>query len=54
LKKDPDGNYSGKVASGYIVDGPGAENAGVTLISLRRVKEATAPKPAENPPARAL
>ncbi|MBP8169356.1 MAG: hypothetical protein KAX99_06790 [Azonexus sp.] len=56
LKKDPDGSYSGKVASGYIVDGPGAENAGVTLISLRRVKEATAPtpKPAANPPARAL
>ena len=54
LKKDPDGSYSGKVASGYIVDGPGADKAGVSLISLRRVKDATAPKPAANPPARAL
>ena len=56
LKKDPEGNYTGKVASGYIVDGPGADTAGVTLITLRRVKEATAPapRPGVNSPPRAL
>jgi len=56
LKREQDGSYSGKVASGYIVDGPGADTAGVTLISLRRVKEAISPvpKPGVNLPPRAL
>ncbi|MBK7464366.1 MAG: hypothetical protein IPJ50_17735 [Betaproteobacteria bacterium] len=53
LKKDPDGSYRAR-SPAVTSDGPGADKAGVSLISLRRVKDATAPKPAANPPARAL
>lgn len=37
LKKTRDGTYSGKATQGKLIDYPGAEDAGVTLITLRRL-----------------
>ena len=56
LKREPDGSYAGKVADGYVVDGPGADTAGYQVMILRRVKPATspAPRPDAAAPMRAL
>lgn len=56
LKREPDGSYAGKVAQGYIIDGPGADTAGYQVMILQRVKSATAPapRPGEATPRRAL
>ena len=47
---------AGKVADGYVVDGPGADTAGYQVMILRRVKPATspAPRPDAAAPMRAL
>ncbi len=56
LKREADGSYAGKVADGYVVDGPGADTAGYQVMILRRLKPATAPapRPAAAAPTRAL
>ena len=56
VKREPTGSYAGKVADGYVVDGPGADTAGYQVMILRRVKPATspAPKPDAAAPMRAL
>jgi len=37
LKKTGDGSYSGKATQGKLIDYPGAEDSGVTLLNLRRL-----------------
>jgi hypothetical protein len=56
LKREPDGNYAGKVAQNFIIDGPGADSAGYQVMILRRAKAATvpAPRPGEVEQRRAL
>lgn len=55
LKREADGSYAGKVAQDYIIDGPGADNAGYEVMILRR-KPATgpAPRPGAGEPPRGL
>jgi|JI6StandDraft_1071083.scaffolds.fasta_scaffold51148_2 hypothetical protein len=38
LKKTGDGSYSGKATQGRLIDYPGAEDSGVTLLNLRRLR----------------
>lgn len=38
LKKTDDGNYSGKATQGKLIDSLGAEDSGVTLLNLRRLR----------------
>ena len=37
VKKAADGTYAGKATQGKLIDYPGAEDSGVTLITLRRI-----------------
>ena len=37
LRKNSEGGYSGRAVQGTLIDQPGAEDGGITLINLRRV-----------------